>query len=266
VVTAKAYRKNLRWDIPDLNKLKGHTIHKINRRAKYLLLSSQSSEPSQSDSHLIIHLGMSGRFQIESYSNLTETTQQEPLKHEHIRLICQTSSSEYFLVRYIDPRRFGFWLETKNLQSDPLIKSLGPEPLDTQCTGTTLFHLLQKSKSPIKSAIMNQKMLVGVGNIYATEALFKAKIHPEKPSMHLSLGECDTLMKKIKSTLKEAISAGGSSLKDFSSGNQKLGYFQHQHLVYGKAGQDCPQCTTTLLEVKISQRSSVFCPQCQPFS
>lgn len=217
----------LRWPIPSTLKkvLKEQQLQSVSRRGKYLLLHFEIGT-------LIIHLGMSGSLRILTSSVL-------PQKHDHVDIVFSTNE----ILRYTDPRRFGAILWTsKNPEQHSLLKNLGIEPLEKIFSAQWLFQRTQKSNSPIKLLIMNAKIVVGVGNIYAAEALFSAKIHPMQSSKLLTLKQCDALVKAIKIILKRAIKQGGTTLKDFKNSEEKPGYFSQQLQVYGRQQQPCLVC------------------------
>lgn len=238
----------LRWPIPhDLkSNLTAQKIIQLSRRGKYLLMRMTTGT-------LIIHLGMSG--------SLHMITRIAPVKpHDHVDVIF----SNHMLLRYNDPRRFGaiLWTEENPLQH-ALLKTMGIEPLDADFTGQYLKQRALKRHTPIKSFIMNSKIVVGIGNIYAAEALFLAGIHPLTPTHLLSLQQCDQLVKSIKAILKHAISEGGTTLKDFVNSEGKPGYFSQKLNVYGRVGLPCMVCHSPLQSMTLGQRSTVFCETCQ---
>lgn len=238
----------LRWAIPpDLSQtLHGQTLKNLTRRGKYLLMTFANGT-------LILHLGMSGRLQI-----LTNYIPAQ--KHDHVDIYF--NNKKY--LRFTDPRRFGALLFTSldpNLH--PLLAHMGPEPLSSEFNGDYLWKIAHGRKVPIKSFIMDSKIVAGVGNIYAIEALFKAQLHPQKPAGKISLDQFKLLADAIKAVLKNAIKKGGTTLKDFVKPSGSPGYFQIELHVYGREGKPCPRCSTTLKSAKIGQRSSVFCPKCQ---
>lgn len=239
----------LRWPIsPTLKKkLLQQTIKAINRRGKYLLLQTQLG-------NLIIHLGMSGSLRILQ----NQTT---ALKHDHVDI----NFSNNICLRFNDPRRFGciIWTEQDPFEHQ-LLKHLGPEPLTDNFNGDYLYKLSRKRKVPIKSFVMNSEVVVGIGNIYANEALFLAGIQPEKPVNQISLEQYNLLAKKIKLVLTAAIKQGGTTLRDYVNGDGKPGYFKQQLNVYGRGDLPCVQCKTILQEIRLGQRSTVFCKTCQP--
>jgi len=238
----------LRWPIPrDLKqKLLGNVIIQVERRAKYLLLKTHTGT-------LILHLGMSGKLRI-----IEQHTKQQ--KHDHFDIEFDNQKT----LRFNDPRRFGacLWVE-ENPLLHPLLKKLGPEPLHKDFSGKYLWQRAQNRKAPIKTFIINSQIVAGVGNIYAAEALFLAGIHPDTPAAILSLQQYNQLAKQIKSVLRQAIKRGGTTLKDFLNSNGEPGYFENQLKVYGRAGLPCKHCHSILKTMRIGQRASVFCEQCQ---
>jgi len=237
----------LRWPIPKdlLLLLQNKTLLNIDRRAKYLLLRFKNGT-------LLIHLGMSGSLRI---CKLNEAA----AKHDHVDFIFENC-----LLRYTDPRRFGaiLWLG-ENPEQSSLLSILGPEPLSDEFTGALLYQQAKNRKLPVKQFIMEQKVVTGVGNIYATEALFKAGISPVRSANNISLKRYQLLASAIKEILSEAIKQGGTTLKDFVGGDGKPGYFQQTLHVYGKTGELCPHCETPLTSVKLAARNSVYCVNCQ---
>lgn len=241
--------RKLRWPIPhNLEKiLIGQTINKLSRRGKYMIFHCDTG-------CMLLHLGMSGRVRI-----LLEN--QPPQKHDHVD-ICFANGN---ILRFTDPRRFGALLWTSNnLDQHPLLAHLGPEPLTDTFDGDTLVKRAKARTLPVKSFIMDSKIVVGVGNIYAAEALFRAGIHPEQPAGTVSAEKFVELAAAIKSILKHAIKKGGTTLKDFSKSDGTPGYFSIELQVYGRAGQACVRCEYKLKLIRIGQRSTVFCPACQP--
>lgn len=238
----------LRFPIPPLLKriLIEQPIRKVLRRGKYLLFSFPHGT-------LILHLGMSGAVRI-----LTKTT--PPKKHDHVDILL---SSQHCL-RYNDPRRFGavLWTDDNYLQH-PLLASLGPEPLGPKFTSHYLITKAKSKKMPIKSFLMNNRVVAGIGNIYANEALYAARIHPLTPASKITAKQWQDLCRHIKAVLRKAIKKGGTTLKDFTKSDGTPGYFKHHLLAYGKAGTLCTKCGTLLKEIKVTQRTTVFCPSCQ---
>lgn len=239
----------LRQPTPPAASLQGRTLTNLRRRNKYILADTN-------DGHtLILHLGMSGR--------LTLTDATAPLlKHDHV--ILRTGSGVE--VRLHDPRRFGLFLltPTATLAGHTLIRDIGPEPLTDNFTPTYLQQALKSKTIPAKVALMDGRIVAGVGNIYASESLFHAGINPLTPAKSLSLKQLTTLVESVRITLNAAIAAGGSSLRDFAHSNGQLGYFQHTFQVYGRTGQPCHTCGTAITQQTLAQRSTFWCPHCQP--
>ena len=251
VIVRKA---SLRWPINlELNKiLQNNTIKNIYRRAKYLLIKCYNPYNS-SHGHLIIHLGMSGKLSILDKSI--------PItKHDHLDLVLQNNT----VLRYNDPRRFGaiLWTNTNPLKHH-LLKNLGPEPFDPLCTASYLLRKANRKTLSIKQFIMDNKIIVGVGNIYANEALFKSKIHPLSVTKNLKLTHMQKLITAIKKILRQAIEQGGTTLKDFFDPTGKAGTFSQTLQVYSKANQSCKICNTKIRQIKLGQRSTFFCEKCQ---
>ncbi len=238
----------LRWPIPPNIKhvLKGQTISRTWRCGKYLLLAT-------AEGTLILHLGMSGRLRIVTHA----TT---PGKHDHLDIAFANNK----ILRFTDPRRFGacLWTTEGPLQHS-LLKNLGPEPLSKKFTGKYLWQQAQGKKVAIKSFIMNSKIVVGVGNIYATEALFTAGIHPKMAAGKVTQSHYTTLVAAIKKILHSAIKQGGTTLKDFLTSDGTPGYFKVYLKAYGRAGLPCVKCKTKLINIRLGQRGTVYCPQCQ---
>ena len=242
-------QRRLRWPIPAgfEKKITGRCVTAIERRAKYLLLTLDDGAT------LIVHLGMSGSLRLDD-----PTTPHR--KHDHIEL----HLSSGLCLRYCDPRRFGAWLHTTDdPQQHALLVDLGPEPLSKQFSAKYLQERLKNRKQPIKTLIMDSHLVVGVGNIYANEALFLAGIHPQRQGQSLTTEECQRLVQHIKQILRRAIQRGGTTLRDFIGGDGKPGYFAQELLVYGRADEPCLHCQTPLMEIRLGQRSTVFCSHCQ---
>ena len=248
-VTAVEVRNpSLRWPVPaDLaDVLCGQVIQGVSRRAKYLLFQV-------ADGHMLVHLGMSGSLRV--------TSPETPLKkHDHV--IFSLSNGKQ--MRYHDPRRFGCVLWTGAAIDDhELINHLGPEPLSEAFDAEYLFRLSRGRKLAIKLFIMDSKVVVGVGNIYANEALFSAGINPNKAAGKLTRKQFDALVLEIKKVLAAAIQQGGTTLRDFVNSDGQPGYFKQTLAVYGRGGQACVTCGEGLKEIRLGQRSTVFCRRCQ---
>jgi formamidopyrimidine-DNA glycosylase len=238
----------LRWPVTDnLNHiLTGLTIQSVTRRAKYLLFQTSAGT-------LLVHLGMSGSLRVV-------TSQQDIKTHDHIDFVF----TKDVIMRYNDPRRFGAVLWTSApIAEHPLLKDLGPEPLLEDFNGELLYARAKNRKVPIKSMIMDSHVVVGVGNIYANEALFLAGIHPCRAAGDIDLAAYQKLAECIRMVLANAIEQGGTTLRDFVNEVGKPGYFQQQLRVYGRAGLPCVQCQQPLEETRLSNRSTVFCVECQ---
>lgn len=240
------YRDTLRWPINLPQSLVNQALHRIERRAKYLLFQFD-------DGVIIAHLGMSGSMRI--------VHPDEPRKkHDHVELYFGQNT----LLRYNDPRRFGALLWTEHPpETHSLLKHLGVEPLTEAFNATHLMQHGQRRKINLKQLIMDQQVVVGVGNIYATEALFMAGLHPARPANLLGLAEAERLCTHIKTLLTQAITQGGTTLRDFVNSDGKPGYFKQSLLAYGKEGEPCTQCHQPLRGMRINQRSTVYCAGCQ---
>lgn len=238
----------LRWPIPgNLPALLcGHTIRRLWRRAKYLLVEFDHGT-------LILHLGMSGSLRI-----LTGAV--SAAAHEHFDLVLRNGA----VMRLRDPRRFGAVLwSADDVATHPLLAALGPEPLEKAFNGAYLYDATRKRKGAIKQFIMDSHAVVGVGNIYANEALFRAGIRPQTAAGRLSRERCDRLAHTIKEVLRLAIRKGGSSLRDYVDSDGKQGYFQQEYFVYGRDGETCRRCGTPVRVSRQGQRATFWCPVCQ---
>lgn len=242
-------QSQLRWSIPENLRelLLGQLIKKVSRRGKYLLLETNKAET------VIIHLGMSGSLRISK-------AEQIPEKHDHVDFIF----SDGTILRYKDIRKFGSILHTsKPIDKHKLIAQLGPEPLSEQFTGNHLYTKSKNRKTTIKAFIMDGHNVVGVGNIYASEALFMAGVHPLRQAGKISLKRYQKLAECIKLVLQQAINQGGTTLRDFVNEQGNPGYFQQSLSVYGRANESCIHCTTPIKQMKIAQRASYYCNHCQ---
>ncbi len=231
-------------------KLIGRTLRRIERRAKYLLFDFASDEPN--GGWLIIHLGMTG--------SLCLLPLDQPVgKHDHADF-----DFENFRLRYADPRRFGAlaWHDGPDVATHPLLSRLGIEPLEDGFDGQWLYRVSRGRAVPIKQLLMDGALLVGVGNIYASESLFRAGISPLVPAGKLGLARCERLATAVRETLMAAIAAGGSTIRDFIH-TEGAGYFQLQYGVYGRAGEACRRCGGTVHQLRQGGRSTFYCPGCQ---
>ena len=246
-ITAVAVREpRLRWRVPDtVGSLAGSTVRSISRRGKYLLIDCGKG-------HLILHLGMSGSLRFVAPGVA-------PGKHDHLDLAFGGS-----VLRLRDPRRFGALLWTDGApESHPLIVHLGVEPLSKDFNARRLHALTRNRRTAIKQLLMDGRRIVGVGNIYASEALYLAGIRPRTAARRLSLQQCGRLVAAIKRTLLAAIRAGGSSLRDFVGSDGELGSFQARYHVYDRAKQPCRRCRTPIQRIVQGQRASYYCSRCQ---
>jgi formamidopyrimidine-DNA glycosylase len=246
----KIFRSSFKLRVDSNKKLENIVNSKIiaiKRRARYLIIDFNNYHS------LIIHLGMSGRITIDSnFKNL---------KHDHFA--CQFDNQQWLI--YNDPRRFGFidLVESHDLNSHKMLKNLGPEPLSLDFNHQYLQKKLANKNCNIKTTMMDNQIVVGVGNIYINESLFLAKILPTKMAKNLSKKEIINLVEAIKKTIATAIEMGGSSISDYQNANGELGFFQNQHQVYGRQNQDCHKCGCIIERIVQNQRSTFFCKTCQ---
>jgi len=242
--------KNLRYPLPDFSSLLQQHIQKVDRRAKYLLFHFENGQT------LIWHLGMTGQFHVLPQHEAAA-------KHEHVTL----TFADGHTLRYRDTRRFGYagLCDTNALEQHAWFTQLGVEPLVNDFSGDYLCDTLKTRKTSIKQAIMDNHVVVGVGNIYASESLFRCKVHPQQRANSLKPKQYQTLVQHIKTVLAEAIEAGGSSISDFVKADGKPGYFAHSFQVYGREGKPCLTCKTSIEKIVLGGRASFFCPHCQPF-
>ncbi len=242
---------SLRWPIPRglARTLTGLTVRSVKRRAKYLLVDLGAG-------HLILHLGMSGSLRI--------TQRGEPAAiHDHFDLELGD-----VVLRLRDPRRFGavLWQKTGNagaIYKHKLLRELGPEPLEKDFTGAALYASTRNRSAAIKIVLMDSHVVVGVGNIYASESLFLAGINPKTAAKRLSLARCNTLVDAVRTVLSNAINAGGSSLRDYVQSDGTPGYFQTQSAVYDRAGKPCKVCKKPIRQIVQGARSTYYCTRCQ---
>ena len=238
----------LRWPIPHdfAQALLGQHIRALRRRAKYLIMDLDQGA-------VIVHLGMSGALSIVAASAPAG-------KHDHVDLVVQGER----MLRFTDPRRFGsFHFVSGDPERHELLSGLGPEPLSPEFTGERLRALTRGRRAGIKETLMNAHVVAGIGNIYANEALFRAGIHPRTPAGVISLRRHCNLTAAVRETLADAIRAGGSSLRDWHHADGSLGYFQQRYFVYGRSGEPCRHCGTTIRKLRDAQRATYYCPRCQ---
>jgi len=240
-------RPDLRWPIPDAvrERLPGQRIHAVRRRAKYLLADTDAGSA-------LLHLGMSGMLRV-----LPPETPVGP--HDHVDIGLDSGR----VLRFTDPRRFGSLLWQPPGEVHPLLAGLGPEPLDPAFDGAHLARLAQGRRAPVKTFLMDQAVVVGVGNIYAAEALFQAGIDPRRAAGRVSDARFEALAAAVKAILAHAITRGGTTLRDFLNPDGAPGYFEQELWVYGRAGEPCKRCGRTLKGAVIGQRASTWCPACQ---
>ncbi|MBB3226304.1 formamidopyrimidine-DNA glycosylase [Luteibacter sp. Sphag1AF] len=240
-------RADLRWPIPPeiTSDLPGQRIDAVGRRAKYLLLRTAIGSA-------LVHLGMTGVLRVLSPDVPAG-------KHDHVDILLDSGQ----LLRYTDPRRFGSVLWQAEGETHTLLTSLGPEPLTDDFDGDLLWHLSRGRSAPVKTFLMDNAIVVGVGNIYASEALFAAGIDPRRPAGKVSRARYGALAQEVKRILAHAIARGGTTLRDFLSPDGLPGYFYQELFVYGRAGEACKVCASPIRSVALGQRASFFCPTCQ---
>ncbi|WP_417484742.1 bifunctional DNA-formamidopyrimidine glycosylase/DNA-(apurinic or apyrimidinic site) lyase [Maricaulis salignorans] len=257
-------RANLRFPFPErmAERLGGRRVERIDRRAKYLLLRLSGDET------LLVHLGMSGRFSIEADAasrqpgDFVHAAPANP-KHDHAVFEIEGGVT----VRYNDPRRFGFMLlfATASEDEQPNLAGLGPEPNSNAFSGAALGEALAGKRTPIKSALLDQRVVAGLGNIYVCEALHRSGISPLREARNIPGVRAERLAHAVRNVIEEAIAAGGSTLKDFAGADGALGYFQHRFSAYGREGAACPtpQCAGEIRRIVQAGRSTFYCPACQ---
>ena len=248
----KLRRPDLRFAFPPdlVKRTEGKRIVSVGRRAKYILVRFEDGTV------MIMHLGMSGRMLIGPHDD-------EPAKHDHVIMVTDSGTE----VRFNDARRFGFVdvTDEAHLAEHPMLKPLGPEPLDATFTGAVLAARLKGKITPIKAALLDQTVVAGLGNIYVSEALFQARISPRRSAATVAGARATRLVAGIKDVLERSVAAGGSSLRDYVQTSGELGYFQHHWAVYGREGLPCPGCTCTVGIQRITQsnRSTFYCAKKQ---
>ncbi|HYW04215.1 MAG TPA: bifunctional DNA-formamidopyrimidine glycosylase/DNA-(apurinic or apyrimidinic site) lyase [Gammaproteobacteria bacterium] len=248
-VQAVAVRqRRLRWPVPEALDagLPGQRIERVARRAKYLLLETRAG-------HVILHLGMSGSLRLVGPDT-------PPGPHDHVDL-CLDSGD---VLRLTDPRRFGCLLwTTRDPMQHPLLRGLGPEPLSDAVDGGYLYRRSRGRRAAVKQFIMDGRIVVGVGNIYASESLYRSGIHPGRAAGRISRRRYQVLAAAIKAVLEEALAVGGTTLRDFTGGDGRPGYFRQALQVYGRAREACRRCDGPVTQKVIGQRSTYYCPRCQ---
>jgi formamidopyrimidine-DNA glycosylase len=248
ITAFRVYERRLRWPVAAglPRTLAGQRIVATGRRAKYLLLSLESGT-------LIVHLGMSG--------NLRVLPADAPrILHDHFDLVLDSGVA----LRFNDPRRFGSLHFTRgDPQRHRLLAHLAPEPFDSQFDGDYLWRITRRRRVAVKQLLMNSRLVVGVGNIYASEALFRARIRPQRPARSLSRADCARLVRAVRAVLGQAIRAGGTTLRDYLKADGSPGYFRQRLYVYERAARPCRRCGTAVRAITQGQRSSYYCPACQ---
>lgn len=260
IARADVNRPDLRWPFPDrmAERLDGKRVLGLRRRSKYILVDLDSAET------LLIHLGMSGRMLISGHTvGEFHHPHPVPAKHDHVVFHMDDGAR----ITFNDARRFGAMdlMDTATQDDHWLIRDLGPEPLGNAFNESYLIGRLKGRNMPIKSALLDQRIVSGLGNIYVCEVLFRAGIHPARKAGRISEARVASLVPLIRDVLSEAIAAGGSSLRDYRQSDGELGYFQHVFQVYDREGDPCvtPGCDRIITRIVQSGRSSFFCPQCQ---
>jgi formamidopyrimidine-DNA glycosylase len=247
IVAATLRRPDLRWPIPAAirEELPGQRVASVQRRAKYLLLEAETGSA-------ILHLGMSGMLRVLPAATPVQV-------HDHVDLALDSGR----VLRLTDPRRFGALLWQPHGEVHELLRALGPEPLSDAFDGAYLFARSRGRSAPVKHFLMDQRIVVGVGNIYAAEALFRAGIHPVRAAGRVAAARYDALALAVKDILAHAIRRGGTTLRDFLNPDGEPGYFEQELYAYGRAGEPCKACGTTLRAADWGQRATAYCPRCQ---
>ncbi len=247
-------RDDLRWKIPVNLKadLENNSFSKPYRKGKYILA------PTKNGNVLLIHLGMSGHIKIKN-------TIPELLKHDHVRIIIRDVNNKVFSITYNDPRRFGYMdcFKKSEIEKHFLLKSLGIEPFEKGLTPEYLFKIFQKKTINIKTALLDQKIIAGIGNIYANEILYKANIRPDKCVNRLNSKDLKFLINATREILLKSINKGGTTIKDHKQPDGKLGYFKQNLQVYGRHNEKCRKCSNPIKIILIANRSTYLCSKCQ---
>jgi formamidopyrimidine-DNA glycosylase len=260
IAQADVNRPDLRWPFPPdmAGRLRGARVERLRRRSKYILADLDTGET------LLVHLGMSGRMMVSGdplarFAHVHPT----PEKHDHVVLHMENGAR----ITFNDPRRFGAMdlLATATAEQHKLLAALGPEPLGNEFSDSHLIDAFRNKVSPVKTALLDQRTVSGLGNIYVCEALYRSRINPTRPAGRISAQRVSRLVPVIREVLADAIEAGGSSLRDFRQADGELGYFQHQFDVYGREGDPCrtPGCKAAIRRIVQSGRSTFYCAQCQ---
>jgi formamidopyrimidine-DNA glycosylase len=258
-------RGDLRFPLPEGlgRRLEGATVEAVRRRAKYLVLPLSTGES------LIAHLGMTGRFTVTAQGGTHApgafVHEADQAKHEHLVLHAEGGASGSARVGFVDARRFGYWdlTDTDDLSACRHFAGMGPEPLDARWDGAALHATLKGRKTPIKAALLDQRVVAGLGNIYVCEALWRVGISPRRQAASVGPLRADRLSRAVKDVLTEAIEAGGSTLRDYQNAEGGSGYFQHRFDAYGREGEPCRRCGAAIKRIVQSGRSSFYCGGCQ---
>ena len=237
----------LRWRVPPrlARELPGHTIDSVTRRAKYLLLGTRAGT-------VIMHLGMSGSLRVVAAGAA-------PRRHDHVDIVFDNDAC----LRLHDPRRFGSILWSADPANHPLLAGIGPEPLSAAFDAEHLFRVSRGRRRAIRDVLLDGAVVAGVGNIYANEALFAARVRPRRQAGKLTRAECARLVSALRATLTRALKAGGTTLRDYLNANGAPGEFKLRLKVYGRSGRPCPRCRAPIRQIRLGQRSAFFCPTCQ---
>ena len=258
IVRAEARRPDLRWPLPPdlVQVLTGATVTALRRRSKYLLADLDRGGT------LLMHLGMSGRMLVEG-AGIADFHRDPSIlpRHDHVVLVTEAGTT----ITFNDARRFGMVDLIREGSAHPLLDNLGPEPFDATFSHEYLSKAFANRRAPVKQALLDQRIVAGLGNIYVSEALYRARIDPRRAAGRIGMARLAALVDHIRDVLKDAIAAGGSSLRDHRQATGELGYFQHSFRVYDRAGQPCPTpgCNGTIRRIVQSGRSSFYCPVCQ---
>ena len=249
VEVLKVYDRRLRWSVPASlpRRIAGRTIDTVDRRSKYLLFRF-------ADDTLLVHFGMTGS--LRAHTGVPP----ERVPHDHVDIVLDSGVT----LRYHDPRRFGamLWLPPP-ADAHPLLARLGLEPFDPACDAAYLWRLTRNRTAAIKLALMDNHLVVGIGNIYASEALFRAGIRPTAPAKRISKPRLARLVGEVRATLADAIAKGGTTLRDYVDSGGEPGYFQLDHLVYARKGLPCRVCGAVIRQIRQGGRATYYCPQCQ---
>ena len=247
IIAVNVRQPKLRWPVESslATRVRARRVCSVTRRGKYLLVTTEGGT-------VLIHLGMSGSLRF-----LPEPA--APSRHDHVDFVFASGAQ----LRFNDPRRFGSVHFTTSPDDHWLLKDLGPEPLDEHFTAEYLRTMSHRRRVTIKQHLMNGRIVVGVGNIYASESLFRARIHPKRSAGRIARHRFEPLVDSVRAVLEEAIDAGGTTLRDFVGGDGRPGYFQRALLVYGRAGEPCFECQTPVKHCVLGQRATYYCPTCQ---